>query len=320
MIDARTIISVRLSLSSLVLCFALWFCATPASAQTCTFTAGTLNFGSPQLSGGGAIDATATIQASCSGGSSRTIYVCANMGEGGGGGDSTGSRRMRFGTQTLNYQIYSNSGRTTVWGSSLWPNAPTPPKFSVPRGGSTTMTLYGRILANQRGTEAGLYTSNFSGNHFDFRVGKSTQSCSSSYGNSAANQPVLDVLVNVQPGCTMAITDIDFGARGLLDTAVVANGAVRLTCASGTSYFVDLVVPSGETAASRLMYKGGDTIAYGLYKDAAFSQPWGDTGSQRLSATSAGALQTFTVYGRVPAQTVPATGEYTDTVIVNVTY
>jgi spore coat protein U-like protein len=44
------------------------------------------------------------------------------------------------------------------------------------------------------------------------------------------------------------------------------------------------------------------------------------TGGALVSATGNGADQTFTIYGRVPAQTTPAPGTYTDTVTVTVTY
>jgi len=39
-----------------------------------------------------------------------------------------------------------------------------------------------------------------------------------------------------------------------------------------------------------------------------------------VAATGNGASQSYTVYGRVPAQTTPAPGTYTDTVTVTVTY
>jgi spore coat protein U-like protein len=39
-----------------------------------------------------------------------------------------------------------------------------------------------------------------------------------------------------------------------------------------------------------------------------------------VSGTGNGAGQTITIFGRVPAQTTPAPGTYTDTVTVTVTY
>jgi spore coat protein U-like protein len=69
------------------------------------------------------------------------------------------------------------------------------------------------------------------------------------------------------------------------------------------------------------MTGGGETIDYQMFKDAAYTENWGDTVStDTVSGTGIGTEQSFTVYGRVPAQTTPATGTYTDTVTVTVTF
>jgi spore coat protein U-like protein len=63
------------------------------------------------------------------------------------------------------------------------------------------------------------------------------------------------------------------------------------------------------------------TIDYNLYRDAAFTNVWGETiPTDTLSGTGNGATQPITVYGRVAPQTTPATGAYSDTVAVTVTY
>ena len=70
-------------------------------------------------------------------------------------------------------------------------------------------------------------------------------------------------------------------------------------------------------------------VSYGLYLDAAHAQPWSTT---TLAASCTGGANTcylgtgtasnqnVTVYGQVPAQTAPAPGTFTDTVVVTVTY
>jgi spore coat protein U-like protein len=48
---------------------------------------------------------------------------------------------------------------------------------------------------------------------------------------------------------------------------------------------------------------------------------WGQTvGTDTVSSTGTGAVQSFTVYGQVPAQSTPAPGAYSDTITVTVTY
>ena len=69
------------------------------------------------------------------------------------------------------------------------------------------------------------------------------------------------------------------------------------------------------------MTSGGATINYSLYTDAGRTTVWGNTvGTDAVSATGNGASQSYTVYGRVPAQTTPAPATYTDTITVTVTY
>lgn len=66
----------------------------------------------------------------------------------------------------------------------------------------------------------------------------------------------------------------------------------------------------------------GAAVVYGLYKDAGRSQPWGDgaTPGSTVAGTGTGAAKGYTVYGRVPPQTTPTPGTYSDTVVVTVTY
>jgi spore coat protein U-like protein len=65
----------------------------------------------------------------------------------------------------------------------------------------------------------------------------------------------------------------------------------------------------------------GATINYSLYTDNGRTTVWGNTvGTDTVSATGSGASQSYTVFGRVPAQTTPAPATYTHTITVTVTY
>ena len=62
-------------------------------------------------------------------------------------------------------------------------------------------------------------------------------------------------------------------------------------------------------------------VTYGLYRDSARSQPWGaSVGVNTASGTGDGSSQNLTAYGRVPAQTTPQPGAYSDTIVVTVGY
>ena len=78
---------------------------------------------------------------------------------------------------------------------------------------------------------------------------------------------------------------------------------------------------TGATVAVRKMTSGANTITYSLYKDAARTTVWGNTfNTDTVAATGTGVAQTYDVYGRVPPQTTPQPGTYTDTIIVTLTY
>jgi spore coat protein U-like protein len=84
---------------------------------------------------------------------------------------------------------------------------------------------------------------------------------------------------------------------------------------------LDAGTGSGATVAVRKMSNGGNTVNYSLYSDSGRSTVWGNTvGTDTVAATGNGTSQSYTVYGRVPAQTTPAAATYTDTITVTVTY
>src|SRR5262249_25674770 len=84
---------------------------------------------------------------------------------------------------------------------------------------------------------------------------------------------------------------------------------------------LDAGLGTGATVAVRKMSNGANTINYSLYSDSGRTTVWGNTiGTNTVAATGNGASQSYTVYGRVPAQTTPAAAAYTYTITVTVTY
>jgi spore coat protein U-like protein len=96
-----------------------------------------------------------------------------------------------------------------------------------------------------------------------------------------------------------------------------------VTCTNSTPYEVglDAGTGTGATIAARKMTASGATINYTMYQDPARSILWGNTvGTDAVSGTGNGSAQALTVYGRVPAQSTPAPGAYSDTINVTVTF
>ncbi|MER8639609.1 spore coat U domain-containing protein [Mesorhizobium sp. M0207] len=106
--------------------------------------------------------------------------------------------------------------------------------------------------------------------------------------------------------------NIDFGSVGTLGANVDATGQVSVTCTPATACTVSLNGgTTGSTPTARKMSKGAETVTYGLFKDVARLQPWGDasTPGSTVPGTGDGATQNLTVYGRVPPQATHCGGD-----------
>lgn len=132
------------------------------------------------------------------------------------------------------------------------------------------------------------------------------------------------VTATVPDSCIVDANDLAFGNYNPLSGSVL-NGSTTLnvTCTSGTGYNVGLNQGAGPgaTVAARKMSNGGNSLVYSLYQEASYSSVWGNSiGSNTVSNTGTGAVQTLTVYGQIAAsQSVPP-GSYSDTITVTVTF
>jgi spore coat protein U-like protein len=130
--------------------------------------------------------------------------------------------------------------------------------------------------------------------------------------------------IAVVAACTiLSATTLDFGSNGVLTANIDQTSTIQIQCTNTTAFNIglDAGTASGATVATRKMTNGANTINYLLYRDAGRTTNWGNTvGTDTVSSSGNGASQSFTVYGRVPAQTTPQPATYTDTITVTVTY
>ena len=119
----------------------------------------------------------------------------------------------------------------------------------------------------------------------------------------------------------MSAAALTFPATGILSGSVTAESTVAVACTSQTSYSLELDPGRNPDTAGTRRMKGasGKLVSYGLFRDASRASPWG-TGTQAASSVGTGSSQQFTVYGRVPPQSTPEPGTYSDTVVATVTY
>lgn len=321
---------------------ALLSLASIAQAQTCFFTNPNINFGATvDVLPGAAIATTGTIGITCSGGpnAERYVLLCLSLGPGAPPGTSPTSNprfmRVNSGGFALTYDFFQNSGRTITWGGVSAAQAafggPVALTLTRPAGGlpvSSTVTIYAAIAAGQQAAAPGTYTAAFTtaaNITYAYQVYSNTNqigTCSDAgfttvTGNFTAS-------ATVSANCLISATPaLNFGTLAVLTAAIPGTTTISRRCTSGTAYNIGLSAGAGigaTVAARRMTGPGLATVTYSLYKDSGWTTVWGDVGAARISDTGTGLTQTTTVYGRVPAQSTPVAGNYTDTIIVTVTY
>ncbi len=297
-----------------------------AFAATCTADVDDLNFGSVDTLSSVKADTTAQVSISCSGVSAEAtaVTVCANLGAGSGGSGSGGSRLMLSGANALTYRLFSDSGQSSRWGAYNATTLGQPQTIRLAASGGTAngvATLYGAVSSGQAGAATGTYLSSFSTSDATFYYQEGTTLDCAAPAAATQAQASFTAQATVAANCLVTVEDIAFGVHGLIDGEVTATGGVNLTCTPGTNYTI--AMDGGLTGATdptqRLMRSGSNTIAYGLYADAAHTTPWSASGTGLVTGTGAGAVQSIPVYGRVAPQSA-APGQYSDTVVVTVTY
>ena len=121
-----------------------------------------------------------------------------------------------------------------------------------------------------------------------------------------------------------SVTDLDFGSHGVIAADLDAISTITVQCTESTPYTLGISAGGGAGATVGTRYMTGpaaQTVAYTLYRDPGRTQVWGTTiGNDTFADTGDGAAQAVTVYGRVPAQTTPGVGVYSDTVTATITY
>ncbi|MBX9591376.1 MAG: spore coat U domain-containing protein [Hyphomonadaceae bacterium] len=302
--------------------------ASPALAQTCNFSIDNLNFGNIDVTANTAFTTSGTYSASCSGILLSAVRTCPNVGPGTSGGDPSGNPRfLKSGAAQLDYNLFSDAGFSTVWGSRLWAGAapPTDITLVVLGSGSTSRTMFARIPAGQQAVAPGTYTSSFAGftaiNFQAYLLGLLPPDCATLA--TPTGTATFTVTATVVPSCTVSATTLDFGSTGLLTANVDSTNTLTVTCSNTIPYTI--LLDGGLSGATnptlRKMQKGAETVTYGLFQNPARSQPWGSTsGVNTVSATGSGFAQSHTVYGRVPPQPTPSPGTFLDTITVTVSF
>jgi spore coat protein U-like protein len=121
-----------------------------AEAAHCTISTTSVSFGSYDVFNSTPTDTTGTVSITCTGNADVTITLSK-------GGSSTFNPRTLSGaSDTLNYNLYKDAARTTIWGDGTGSTA-TYTQSGVPNNTAQNLTIYARIPAAQD-VRAGTYT------------------------------------------------------------------------------------------------------------------------------------------------------------------
>lgn len=281
-----------------------------AGPDSCTLTGPTLTFGIINIFSTSTTSGNATLNCSNSG-VSRTIYACLSIGTGT-GGTTPSNRTLASGSNTIPIQITGGAS----WPSQIGNGTSYPMEgvvsFTVPQNGSASYTfpIVVTIPTPSSLPPPGVYSSIFTGTDFEAYWDTASQSTCAALASGGANisTGTLSVSATVLNQCGVSATSMNFGTASLLNAALSATAQVSVTCNATIPLTVALDNgATGTGSTNRLMTSGANSIQYGIYKDGAHSQPWGNTvGTNTASAT--GPSATLTAYGQVPVQTAPTPG------------
>jgi spore coat protein U-like protein len=128
-------------------------CGTDAARGlgSCTITAVGVSFGTYDVFGGSPLDSTGSVTYNC-----LSVLGTITIDLSRGGAPTFSPRRMLRSAETLNYNLYLDAARMTIWGNATSGTSHygpvTPPLLT-----NVTVTIYGRIPAGQD-VSAGSYT------------------------------------------------------------------------------------------------------------------------------------------------------------------
>lgn len=311
----------------------VWLLAAPAARATCTATgdtgAKTFTYTAATINSAAALPFTTSSTCRNPNDSNQievSAHVCYR---------ATFTNTVASGANTMTYSAGLSDGANNVpnmTSGTIYGLFNTPVSGTTPL--TTTFTL--TVPAGQTsGLPSGTYTR--SGIQFAFDEQGNAGTCEGHFTPSQSEWDTLTLTYTanfvIPPYCLLTATsDVDFGnlTVGPLAAPVDATGGVSVQCSKNTAYTIYLGDGNQRiTGGYRQMKNGSSLLAYQLYKNAAHTQVWDATGgtgatggSGGVNGTGSGTNQSLTVYARIPVGTsVPGTiGNYTDTVVVTVTY
>lgn len=139
--------TLRAGLAALIISLAVPSQAAACTLCSCSASASGISFGSYDPSASGPNDTSGTVTLNCTGVVSLmgTIDIAASPGT---SGDAT-ARQLAQGADRLNYNLYTDSSRTSIWGTGANGTSTVTATLNGLLLFSQSVTVYGRIPAHQ---------------------------------------------------------------------------------------------------------------------------------------------------------------------------
>lgn len=126
--------------------------AVSAAEAACTISTTAVSFGSYNVFAAAADDGTGQITYRCTGTPTPLVTIQLDKG----GSSSFSPRQMRNGSEMLNFNLYLDSTRTTIWGDGTG-GTQAYSQANPPNGQNINLSVFGRIPAGQD-VSAGTYS------------------------------------------------------------------------------------------------------------------------------------------------------------------
>jgi len=128
------------------------FTVSATVAKACTIDASDMNMGT--WSGVGNLDGATTVTVKCTNGTSYNVAL-----DNGANGTSTADRKLGDGAERLSYNLFRDSGRTQIWGSTIGTNTVPGTGSGMATANERSIDVYARIAqADLLAAKPGTYT------------------------------------------------------------------------------------------------------------------------------------------------------------------
>jgi spore coat protein U-like protein len=120
--------------------------------------------------------------------------------------------------------------------------------------------------------------------------------------------------------CSLSVIGLSFGSYDVFGALPLEiTGSVTVTCNEATPYTITLS-PGAGSYSGRSMPGTSGALTYNLYLDPGRTTVWGDGSAGTGIISDTGTSGTYTVYGRISAGQNAFIGNYSDSIIVTLTY